>query len=387
MRRTLVSLVTLALVLVLAPSAAAAGGCAERFPGATFDTSATVGQVAVVGAGLVQDVVDRYARSYEPVVTMAGDHYGTLEGVEVCVFADAVPLDAADYDYPDSLPIRSIAFADEGLVVLSAWRVAAPIDAGLVGLTHVAQVRAGGGSYPEPFGSDVIGWYRNEIEGTVEAVHNRFVRSNIGLREPWDPIPWLSGSRGDVLVWNAETALSSSFASSNAFGGPGDFAHFAVENGGPDVLTTLDGDAVAALDEQWRQALFDESGAIPGGSRGWIRGVLFALGALAVAVGVAWWSWRIKRREKQYLLELARRPEPVHVPEADDGPIRVSVPGGLGRRDAGVGRGRARAVRSDRDDRDRPPSRRKVGTGVDPVATGDEPGDDAFRHPGLRGED
>lgn len=388
MRRTVLTIISVLVLVVTAAPAHAAGQCAARFPDAGFDTQAAAGVVSVVGVGLNEELTARYADVWSPVVGLLQNDFGTLDGVEVCVFDNALPLDSADYDYPDTLPVRAIAFADEGMVVLSAWRIAGPLDAGLVGLVHIAQVRAGGGSYPQPFGDDGIGYYRNRVEGTTNAVHNRFVRANVGLREPWPPFPWLIDEpRSDILVWNPESAIGSQYSSGIGYGGAGEFTNYVVENGGVEVLTSPDPDTVAALDESWRQQLFDESGSIPGGSRGWIRGVLFAVGAIVVAVGVAVSTRLTRKRQERYLLELAETQTSLDDPEVDEGPIRTSPAGSLRRRDAGVGSRRARSVRRDRDDRDRSPSGRKIGSGVDAVPAGDEARDDLFRHPGFDGED
>lgn len=388
MRRIFLTLTSVLVLVVTAAPAHAAGQCAARFPGAGFDTRADAGVVSVVGVGLNEELTARYARVWAPVVDLLQNDFGTLEGVEVCVFENEVPLDSADYDYPDSLPIRSIAFADEGMVVLSAWRIAGPLDAGLVGLVHIAQVRAGGGSYPEPLGADGIGYYRNRVEGTTDAVHNRFVRSNVGLREPWPPIPWLGGEpRSDILAWNAEQAIGSQYTSGVGYGGAGEFTNHVVLNGGPSVLANPDPGVVATLDEGWRQQLFDESGSIPGGSRGWIKGVLFAVGAVVLGIGVAVSTRLARKRQERYLLELADDPRiPAFAPE-DTGPIRTSPAGSLRRRDAGVGGRRSRAVGRDLDDRNRAPSGRKVGRGVDVMPAGGEARDDAYRHPGFDRDD
>ena len=97
------------------------------------------------------------------------------------------------------------------------------------------------------------------VDRTVEVVHNVFVRQNSGLAEPWQPFPWTVGQMLDPLVWNPE----------QGYGGAGDFANYAVATAGNDVLSTPLTSDLAALDEGWRQTLFDESGAILGGSKGW----------------------------------------------------------------------------------------------------------------------
>ena len=158
-----VALTSLAFAILapaaLAPAAAAqedARGCAAVFPATAFDTSAAAGSVMVRGAGVTVEMTERFAGEFLQVVEWLEAEVSSLAGVEVCLFADEVDLDAEALGWYPGLPLRAVAFGQEGVVAASAWLPRYLSDAGAVGLIHIALWRASGGAYPQPFGDDVI---------------------------------------------------------------------------------------------------------------------------------------------------------------------------------------------------------------------------------------
>lgn len=353
------------------------GRCATRFPESVFETEADAGPVEVFGSGVTQPLLDRYASDWRDLIDLIQAEMGGLDGgVVVCVFDDLLPLDAEALGWAPNQFLRAVAFGDERVVVVSSWLIAEASDAGRNGLLHVAEYQVTDGSYPEPFGDDVKGWYRNRVERTVEVVHNAFVRQNSGLSEPWQPFPWTVGRMIDPLLWNPELG----------YGGGGDFTNYAVANGGTAVLSSPHTSDLTLLDVGWRQTLFDESGAIPGGSKGWILGLVLAVGIVVLGIGMAWWSRRQRRALDEKLRDLEWL-ERLNRESADREAVRVSAAPGGGSRDSGVGRRRSTSRSIDRNGGDGAPSRRERRPGDDRVADRGEAGDDMFRHPGFDHDD
>ena len=352
------------------------GRCADRFVDSVFETEAEAGPVLVYGSGITQTLLDRYAADWAELVDLVQAEMGGLDvGVAVCVFDDKLPLDAEELGWPRNQFLRAIALGEERLVVVSSWLIAETPDAGRNGLLHIAQYQVSDGSYPEPFGNEVKGWYRNRVDRTVENVHNTFVRQNAGLAAIWQPFPWTVGQMVDPLLWNPEFG----------YGGAGDFANYAVATGGDAVLSNPLGSDLAGLDEAWRQSLFDESGAVLGGSKGWLLGLGLAIGIILLGILMAWWGHRQRLAVEAKMGDLAwleQASREAHQREA----VRTSVPSGRGRRNPRVGRTRAGTGGIDSDHGDGTPSGRAVRATGDRVADASQTGDDLFRHPGLDGE-
>jgi hypothetical protein len=377
MRRFHISLVLglLLLGMTAAPAAAQVDGgrCAERFPDVEFDHSTTAGPVGVYGAGVPEGVLDRYGRDFGVLVDWIIEEMGGLDdSVVVCMFQNNIPLDAQALGWPEGQALRAVAFADEGIVVLSNWFPRHVPGAGYNGLIHVAQYRVSDGDYPEPFGTEVKGWYRNRLERSVDAVHNFYVRQNSGLSEPWAPFPWTVGRMVDPILWNPEFG----------YGGGGDFANFAVANGPETLLSDPLGSDLETLDEGWRQALFDESGAVPGGSRGWLTGLSVTIAVLAVGVFMPWWNRRQKRKFEAQLRDLPWLEEQSRLAREREA-VRTSIATGGGGGDPRVGRGGSPSSGVDGDDGDGSPSGGTRRSRRDRMSSGGESGDDLFRHPGF----
>lgn len=378
MRRFLVSLMLLLLGAHAAPAHAQqeVNRCAQRFPDSTFETSATAGTVAVHGSGLPETLLERYANDFTPLVEMVQEEMGGLDGdVAVCIFSDRIPLDAQALGWPEGQFLRAAAFGEERLVVLSSWLIGQVPDAGRNGLLHIAQYQISDGSYPEPFGNDVKGWYRNRIDNSVEIVHGFFVRQNIGLAEPWQPFPWTVGQMVDPLLWNPEFG----------YGGAGDFSNYAVTVGGTGLLADPFSFDLPQLDEAWRQSLFDESGSVPGGSKGWLVGLGVAAGLVLLGIAMAWWGRRQRKIMERKMRDLGWM-NPADE-DADEALVRTSVAVGEGGRDPGVGRRRSDSRSVDGDDGDGSPSGSQRRSRSDRVTRRRKSGDDRFRHPGFDRDD
>ena len=378
MRRAVVGAATILLTLSGAlPAAAQTEGCEARFD-ATFDTRVEVGPVTILGSGLNEELTERFADDFAPVIGLLDEDLGTLDGVEVCIFDDRIPVDAQALGWPEGQALRAISFGEDRLVALSSWLIGRVPDAGRVGLIHVALWQATEGTYPQGFADDVMGWYRARLDGSLDAIHSVYLRYQIGLTEPWPPLPWTVSTIDDPILWSPEFP----------YGGAGDFTDFVVEQEGIGFLADPGPDEIARLDEAWRRELFDESGAIPGGSRGWITGAIMVGSILAAAIALAVADRMYRKRTERRLREQALNPQrvwPAEETEEDEEEalVRPSVGSGGRRRDAGVGGRKAppRGVKGD--DRHRAPSGRQVGSDRDPVPPADESAHDLFRHPGL----
>lgn len=381
MRRISLLLALLAAAAALAPAAAAqeASGCAAVFPTTTFDTSAPAGPVVVRGAGLNVEMTERFSRELTQVAELLGTEVSSLGGVEVCLFADEMDIDAEALGWYPGLPLRAAAFAEQGVVAVSTWLPRYTTDAGVVGLIHVALWRASGGSYPQPFADDVIGWYLGRLAGTTDAIHSLYLRQQIGLHEPWPPFPWSISTLEDPVLWKPEYG----------YGGAGDFTDYVVEAKGVGYLAAPDSEELVELDEGWRQALFDDSGAVPGGSKGWIAGLIVAVVLLVVAIAFAWLGRVSRLRAEEALRRLAVAPaNPAGpAPVSAESAVRPLVGGGSSRRHSRVGGRGADAVGGRGDDRDGAPAGGEGGARRDRVAKTAKPGDEIFRHPGFRDED
>lgn len=370
-------------LLVVAPAAGAQSTdrCSERFADSTFETSASAGVVSVHGSGLSLEMTERFADDFRPVAEWMQEDMGGLEGTAVCIFADELPLDAVALGWPVGQSLRSIAFGEDKLVAVSSWLIGTVPDSGRHGIMHVAFWSTYGGPYPEPLATDAMAYYRNRVTDTVDSLHRLMVRQNIGLAEPWPPIPWTAGLQADdPLLWNPEFP----------YDGAGDFTAYAVATAGTQILSDPVGAGYESLDAGWRQSLFDESGSVLGGRREWVVGLWLVIGAVLLAVFMAWFTRFSRRRAERLVREsaiaemegISSVPEPVKEPEA----VRVSVPGRRGRRDPRVGRrSSSRSGRSN--DRDRPPSGGKRGADVDDVPSRRESRDDPFLHPGFDGDE
>lgn len=367
----------LAVLLVALPAAAqeVGNGCASRFPDTAWGDALSSGSITVwPAAGIHPDLARRYAADFGALAALLEEELGPVPGITVCAFPGRIPWDAVELGWDEGKTLHTATFAAERVVVISAYLTNPSIDAGRNGILHTWLFNLTGGTYPEPLADEVKGWYRNRLERSVESVHLLFVRQNIGLVEPWPPFPWTIGRMVDPLLWNPEFS----------YGGAGDFANFVAATVGTGPLAAPRTDEIQALDAQWRQALFDESGSVLGGSKEWIVGLVGVIGIILLAVLMAYWTRRERRRIERELREAVQR-ERREV--RDEGPVRPSNSAGRRGGDARVGRAAARTAVVDRNDGDRSPSGGKIGSRSDDVTAGAQSADDLFRHPDLRGDD
>ena len=351
-----------------------AGRCGERFGDSVFETSAAAGPVLVYGSGLVPELTDRFAADFaELAIPLQAEMGGLDDDVAVCIFADGIPLDGQALGWPEGQRLHAVAFGEERLVVLSSYMIRVVPDAGRAGLLHVAMWQVSGGSYPQPFGTDVAGWYRNRIGDQVEIVHRQFVRLNIGLSEPWPPFQWAVGRMVEPLLWNPEFG----------YGGNGDFTNYAVATAGNTVLSNPLGSNLDTLDAGWRQLLWEESDPIPGGSKGWVTGLVLIILAVVAGIAMAWWGHATRKRLERELREAVARERRTAMPVPELVAVRPSDPVGKGRGDAGIGGGVSSAVGRKPDHGNRAPSLGNRRAPADNVPPPGESGDDLFRHPGF----
>jgi hypothetical protein len=374
-----VASVVLSMAVPALAGPAAQASCRDRFPDEPFEYELSAGVARVFTSGIGEEMARRWATTTAEAASIIDGTIGGLDGVAVCVFADDLPLDGVALGWHENQRLRAAAFGDEGLIVVSSWLIGTVEGSIQRGLVHLAQWRSSEGTYPAGFAEEVLGWYRNRFNNTTESVRLAFVRQNVGLREPWPPTPWLEGPTiSDPIVWNPEAG----------FGGAGDFARFAVDMLGPVVVADPRGSAadIEAADEAWRQALFDESGSIPGGSREWIVGAFMVAGTILFAVWMAYQGRRDRERIARELREAAFADAEQRREIADEQAVRPLVAVRASRTDPRV-RGRSSGAGPvDSHDRDRSPSGGGVGTAVDRVSPRDESGDDAFRHPDFDGD-
>ncbi len=263
---------------VPAPPAAAANGCEAMFPEATFENSAPIGAATLHTSELADTVAARVADDLRRAAELiAGDLPG-LAGVEVCVFADELPLDAQALGWPEGQRLRAVSFGPERVVALSAWQLRLLADAGVLGLAHQAQWGVGDGHYPDPLGGAVAQWYAARLDDRLGRDHATMRYANLIRAIPED-IPWTAEAIPERLLWNPEFQLSPI----------GDFVEFAVAAEGTGVLREPDAATWRRLQADWQRSLLVEATGSESGTRGWIGGVvvvsIIAVMGLALALG------------------------------------------------------------------------------------------------------
>lgn len=279
----LLSVAALAFVL-LTPSAAAAQetGCdAAVGESVAWDVETEVRGVVVRGSGVSLALAERVANAIDPWVARAADELAPLDGAEICLFPNEMPIDAQALGWDPVRVLRAAAFGPEQALFLSTLQASELEPAAVMGVTYLAQWRVDP-AYPEPLGTAVRQFYRSGHEGEVD--RNRDVMSFAHLTERFDPIPWTEGAIQPVLLWNIESQTSPI----------GDFAAYVVEQGEQGLFTAPDAERLMALDESWRGFLLDEA---RGGeaTSGWLVGLAFIAGAISLTVGIVvarWWRGR-----------------------------------------------------------------------------------------------
>lgn len=280
-------LAALAVMVLAAPPAAdaASGGCAEIFPGVDFELTRQAGPVTVMTADLSEGLADRFTADLEAAATLMQAEMGGLDGVEVCLFRDMLPLDAEALGWPVGQILRAASFAEQRAVALSTIQFRLVRPAGIIGLAHQAQWQVSDGSYPAVFGGAVAQWYRSRDAGRLESDHGVMLYARI-IRAISEPIPWLTGELDAVQLWNPQ------FEDSPV----GDFVEFVVDADGVGSLRSPDLGRITALDAEWQQRLLVEARGSERPSSGWIIGAAIIGGAVVAMFALAISGWRKKHR-------------------------------------------------------------------------------------------
>ncbi len=272
------------------------------FPDTVWDGPARpLGPVRLYTAGLPVGLADRFTDDLGDAVGPIAAELDGLAGVEVCLFADRLPLDAQALGWPEGQQLRAISFGAERVLVLSAWNTLLVRRAGTFGLAHQAEWGLSGGDYPDPLGATVGHWYVSRLEGRVRRDHDsmRFAKLIRALPEE---ISWTASRIPERLLWNPEFQLSPI----------GDFAGFAVTAEGLDVIRNPDAATVRRLGAEWQSALLAEATGSESGTRGWIVGTVIVAGVLSLGALIAFVNLWSARRER------ANASERLTVPVVDD---------------------------------------------------------------------
>ncbi len=310
MRRVTIASATVVLALLGAgPVAAQApAGCAGQFPATVFELRAPAGPVTVVSSDLSVELTDRYAADVATVAAAMQRDIGGLDGVEVCLFPDELPLDSVALGWPEGQRLRAASFVESRTVVLSAHQPRLVRPAAILGLAHQAQWAVSGGEYPATFGSAVAQWYSSDAAGRLDRDHAslRYARIIGSLAEP---VPWTAGALEPVMLWDPQ------FQDSPI----GDFVAFAVAAEGRGLLGDPDPATLRRLDVEWRQELLNEARGSDRPTDDWISGVVVVAAVLVLGLSLPLYGvWR-KRRD--------RRPPPAPPPDlVGDRPARVGAP-------------------------------------------------------------
>lgn len=305
--RTVVFSAVLAASLATAVPAAAADGCKPTFPSVEFEQSLPAGPVTVRTAGLDAGLAARAAADVQAAADLIHGELGGLDGVEACIFAGELPLDAVALGWPEGQRLRAISFGPERVLVLSAWQIGLLADASALGLAHQAQWAVGAGRYPDPLGGAVAQWYAGRLDDRLARDHAAMRYANLIRAIPED-IPWTEGTIPERLLWNPEFQLSPI----------GDFVDHVVRTEGLGALRDPDAAVLRRAQESWQRTLLAEATGSETGTKGWIRGVIVVGLILAMGLALAVGAFMQRRRMRRATV---RETLPVREP-----PARVASP-------------------------------------------------------------
>ena len=297
------------------------------------DVEAVSGRLTLYGAGVIEGQFGRFVDDFGGLAALLRRNSARSMGSRRASSLMRSPWDAQAMGWPEGQRLHTATFGEEGLVVVSAYLTRVALDAGRQGVIHAWLWQLSDGNYPEPLADEVKGWYRNRLETTVEHLHTLYVRMNIGLTEPWPPTPWTAGQMRTDLLWNPEFS----------YGGGGDLRTMWLRCPAPAPCepvrwrTRRPRHRVAA--ESFRPVRL-HSRRIEGlGDRS-----IGVTAIVSLAVFVAWWSARARRRIEAELREAALR-----IPkQIDVRAVRPSITDRGGGANAGIrrGLGAPRRVRS-----------------------------------------
>ncbi len=258
-------------------------GCEGMFPDVEWTSVHAAFPVTIRAEGVTRGLADRYTNDLRAGIDLIQPELGGLDDVEVCLFADELPLDSIALGWPVGQRLRAASFAPEGVVVLSAWNIGLVKPAGILGLAHQALWQRSDGTYPEPLGGAVAQWYVARVTNRLERYHSNMRFAN--LVEPFDPIPWTAGTVESLMLWNPEFQESAI----------GDFVDFAVQNNGIEVIRSPDATTLEVIQAEWQRRLLIEARGSDEPTRGWIFGAAIVAGSILLAAALAFASWRIGR--------------------------------------------------------------------------------------------
>ncbi len=290
-----VALVVLA-VAVLPARANAAEGCAAAYPEAVWTAR------AVTTPGLVVEVADvpdglaaRFARELDTAAGWIVDEIGSVSAT-VCIADPGGSFDAGRFERP-GVRFHAVRDLEAGRITLSAERVGQVGPAGAFALAHLALwQRSDHAGWPEPLATAIARWYRARMLDRIVLDHAAIRIANFFDTEA--RIDWATSRQQPVVEWDPETND----------GLLGDMIDFAVGTEGPEVLTDPDPARWTAIEARWRTALRNELRGSEDDSTGWKGGLVFTLGAVALAVVVALAGFISKRLGRR------RPPTPPPIP-------------------------------------------------------------------------
>lgn len=288
--------------------AAAAGGCEPMFPAIEFDESLPAGPVTVHVAGVAPALAARLAADVAGPAELIEAELGGLAGVDVCVFADELPLDSVALGWPEGQRLRAISFGPERVLVLSAWQIVLFADAAALGVAHQAEWGIGDGHYPDPLGGAVAQWYSARLDDRLGRDHAAMRYANL-IRAIPEEIPWTEGAIPERLLWNPEFQLSPI----------GDFVEHLVKTEGLGALRNPDAATLRRAQTSWQRGLLAEATGSETGTKGWIGGVavisLILLMGLALAIGGYVQHRRQRRTITRATISVSDPPAPVGTPD------------------------------------------------------------------------
>ena len=291
MRRLLFAVLVAAFVAptAMGEQAHAQGtGCSGLMPEVAWDHLLPSGPIIVYAAEISLDLAERFRDDLAGTAAIIQRDIGGLQGVQVCLFADRLPLDAEALGWPAGQQLRAASFVEERVVVLSTLQIGDVRPAGAIGLAHQAQWHSSGGTYPLAFGSAVAQWYRSADAGRLDRDHAIMRYARI-TRAVAGPIPWDAGTLEIVMLWNPQ------FQDSPI----GDFVEFAVAAVGRDILADPDPETLARLDTDWQQQLLNEARGSEEPTSDWVLGAAVVASAVLLAVVLALVGWRSSRRARR----------------------------------------------------------------------------------------
>ncbi len=298
-QRTLSALALVALWLTGAAVAAApaVAGCDDHYPEAGWRP---IGETALLVVEITPSVSDgeglRFADEAATTARMLEADLGTLPPLSLCVFNEEDELDPADLVPPGHL-LHAAVFNEDATLFVNTLQLGRFDETHAFGLAyatlwHVATLQGHPG-YPEPMATVVGQWYLSRVADKLELHHSQ-MRAGAFFRDPGgggiETTDWAQGTQAAVYSWNPQFQESPL----------ADFVQYAVDQHGAGVLSDIDPDRWAAIEQEWQSALREEALQGASGGSDWVIGLTIFFGFIALAGLTAWLTHRsrIKAREE-----------------------------------------------------------------------------------------